>query len=66
VHFASIGYPICGDTLYGGDDNSNMARQALHADKLAFRHPVTDAEIELTAEMPCDIANLSLNIFSRV
>ena len=35
VHFASIGHPILGDSLYGEETNL-INRQALHAKKICF------------------------------
>ncbi|MGD9943901.1 MAG: RluA family pseudouridine synthase [Burkholderiaceae bacterium] len=39
VHLRSIGHPLVGDTLYGGPAVDGFARQALHAWRLALRHP---------------------------
>ena len=38
VHFASIGYPLAGDDLYGGR-RDRIGRQALHCAKQTFRVP---------------------------
>jgi 23S rRNA pseudouridine1911/1915/1917 synthase len=43
VHLSSIGHPISGDTLYGG--KPIFPRQALHAGKLMFIHPLTAENI---------------------
>jgi 23S rRNA pseudouridine1911/1915/1917 synthase len=43
VHFSHIGHPLVGDILYGGKPLFN--RQALHAAKLEFTHPITREEI---------------------
>jgi 23S rRNA pseudouridine1911/1915/1917 synthase len=43
VHFSHIGHPLLGDILYGGKPLFN--RQALHAAKLEFTHPITGEEI---------------------
>ena len=43
VHMASLGHPLLADTLYGGQQTAGMGRQALHAERLAFTHPVTAA-----------------------
>jgi 23S rRNA pseudouridine1911/1915/1917 synthase len=43
VHFSHIGHPLLGDILYGGKPLFN--RQALHAAKLEFTHPLTGEEI---------------------
>ena len=40
VHLASRGHPLVGDALYGGAPALGLARQALHAARLAFAHPV--------------------------
>ena len=42
VHMASLGHPLVADTVYGGTCLTPvMSRQALHATRLAFVHPVT-------------------------
>jgi 23S rRNA pseudouridine1911/1915/1917 synthase len=43
VHFSDLGFPLAGDSLYGGSDTFN--RQALHAVKLEFTHPFTQEKI---------------------
>jgi 23S rRNA pseudouridine1911/1915/1917 synthase len=43
VHFSHLGYPLAGDVLYGGGTLFN--RQALHAGKLEFIHPITAEKI---------------------
>jgi 23S rRNA pseudouridine1911/1915/1917 synthase len=43
VHFSHIGHPLAGDLLYGGQPIYN--RQALHAAKLEFTHPLTEENI---------------------
>lgn len=57
VHFASIGHPILGDTLYGEAD-PRIARQALHAGFLRFPHPMTEKETVLRAPLPEDMKKL--------
>ena len=54
VHFAAIGYPLCGDTLYGTDESAG--RTLLHAHSLTFPHPLTNEEMTVTAPFPEDIA----------
>jgi 23S rRNA pseudouridine1911/1915/1917 synthase len=54
VHLASIGHPLVADELYGGVPAAGMRRQALHAYRLAFTHPVTGAELALRAPLPQD------------
>lgn len=58
VHLSSIGHPILGDTLYGGEDNTIIGRQALHAYRLSFPHPRTNEIIDLEIDLPKDIENL--------
>ncbi|HEX6635461.1 MAG TPA: RluA family pseudouridine synthase [Usitatibacter sp.] len=58
VHLASIGHPIEGDPVYAGRGAKRLARQALHAWKLAFRHPRTGEEMRFESPMPEDMAAL--------
>jgi 23S rRNA (cytosine1962-C5)-methyltransferase len=51
VHAADHGFPILGDTLYGG---SPFPRVCLHAAALSFQHPTTGKELTFTA--PVDFA----------
>ncbi|MBL0422036.1 RluA family pseudouridine synthase [Ramlibacter sp. AW1] len=55
VHMAHIGHPLVADELYGGAPAAGMQRQALHADRLAFRHPVSGAELAFHASPPRDL-----------
>ncbi|WP_027730833.1 RluA family pseudouridine synthase [Variovorax paradoxus] len=55
VHMASIGHPLVGDALYGGAPAAGLGRQALHAFRLAFVHPVTQAALELRSLPPADL-----------
>lgn len=57
VHFSHIGYPLCGDEIYGGDCSS-INRQALHCGRVAFVQPVTGERIELESTLPDDIRSL--------
>ena len=53
VHLAQIGYPIIGDTTYSNGKNEwNIQGQCLHAKSLRFRHPATEQEMYLEAELP--------------
>lgn len=54
VHLSHIGYPIAGDILYGGTGDI-ISRQALHAARLAFEHPVKKESLEIEAPLPDDI-----------
>jgi len=66
VHLSYIGLPIVGDDMYGGkhtterilggeSDAMLLARQALHATTLGFRHPMTEKQVMFTAPMAADI-----------
>ncbi len=67
VHMAHIGHPLIGDPLYGGGLRlpkgatpelvaalRGFRRQALHAERLAFEHPVTHEPMSFSAERPDD------------
>ena len=56
VHMQAIGHPVCGDREYGHEDLYGLTRQFLHAARLAFTHPVTADEIDLTSPLPSDLA----------
>jgi 23S rRNA pseudouridine1911/1915/1917 synthase len=55
VHMASLGHSLVGDTLYGGVAVGPMQRQALHAYRLAFIHPVSGEDLVLHAPLPEDM-----------
>ena len=57
VHFAHLGCPLAGDTLYGGHD-AVIARHALHCAALGFRHPLDDRRLRLASPLPPDMAAL--------
>lgn len=57
VHFAHIGHPLAGDTLYGGA-RGLMRRQALHAESLTFHHPLLDKKLRCEAPLPADLKRL--------
>lgn len=66
VHMAHIGHPLIGDYLYNPDYRQKplpsctayMNRQALHAYRLAFLHPITKKNMEFTAPLPDDMQAL--------
>lgn len=71
VHLSHLGFPLVGDKVYGktqlpkkGLTDSQwqaaqtFARQALHAYKLGFVHPVSGKKIEVIAPLPSDIDEL--------
>ena len=71
VHMAHIRHPVVGDQLYGGrlrlpagcsealrEALRSFRRQALHAFRLGFEHPVTGKRVEWEAPMPDDMERL--------
>ena len=70
VHLAASGLPIVGDPVYGRPRYARVAnpelrrrlvefpRQALHAERIAFHHPVSQELIEIVAPIPEDLAGL--------
>ena len=56
VHMAHIGHPLVADATYGGAAAAGMVRQALHAQKLAFVHPMTGQAMAFEASIPPDFA----------
>jgi 23S rRNA pseudouridine1911/1915/1917 synthase len=70
VHLSASGWPLVGDPIYGEPRWSDVAdpalaarlrlfpRQALHASRLTFLHPVTGAIVDLTSAVPDDLQQL--------
>ena len=71
VHMAHAKHPIVGDPLYGGsyrqpkgatpelaDTLRAFRRQALHAEKLEFVHPVSGEPVSTQAPVPADMQTL--------
>ena len=57
VHMKYIGYPLIGDFVYN-PDMTRISRQALHAWKLTFPHPITGEHMEFTAPLPRDMSQI--------
>jgi 23S rRNA pseudouridine1911/1915/1917 synthase len=55
VHLAAIDLPVVGDRVYGVPEPA-LGRQFLHANRLAFTHPLTDERIEVESQLPDDLA----------
>lgn len=53
VHLQAINHPLLGDKLYG-NESKFINRVALHAYKIAFRHPLLNQEVEVFASLPND------------
>ena len=70
VHLAAAGLPVVGDPVYGRprydrikdaalrNALQDFPRQALHAERIAFRHPATNDPIEIAAPLPGDLRRL--------
>jgi 23S rRNA pseudouridine1911/1915/1917 synthase len=58
VHLAEQGHPIVGDQAYGSLSNP-IRRLALHAAKLAFKHPRTGKLLEFVSPPPALFASLT-------
>jgi 23S rRNA pseudouridine1911/1915/1917 synthase len=70
VHLAAAGLPIVGDPVYGRPRYERLRnaalkariaafpRQALHAERIAFHHPATNALLEIVAPLPADLREL--------
>ena len=70
VHLAARGWPIVGDRTYGEPRWSRVTdhalarvlrdfpRQALHASRVAFVHPVTQRRVDIEAPLPADLEHL--------
>ena len=78
VHMDAINHGIVGDQIYQSGKKSNLdlhgllgeeynsfRRQALHAEKLSFQHPVSEAYLEFKAPPPKDFQKL-LGVFRRL
>ncbi len=55
VHMSHIGFPLCGDDMYGGDCTA-ISRQALHCGEVKFTLPVSGERITISAPLPEDMA----------
>jgi 23S rRNA pseudouridine1911/1915/1917 synthase len=71
VHLAHVGLPIVGDAVYGGRRRQiagagealqaalqAFRRQALHAQRLSFDHPITHQHRTFEAPLPADFQSL--------
>ena len=57
VHLAYKGYPMVADALYGGVAALGLTRQALHAARLGFTHPIIGEALQFDAPLPQDLAS---------
>jgi 23S rRNA pseudouridine1911/1915/1917 synthase len=71
VHLSSQGWPIIGDSLYGGGRNvrpkaeglwvqglKTVSRQLLHSCRLAFSHPTQGLELDFRSDLPKDMEDV--------
>jgi 23S rRNA pseudouridine1911/1915/1917 synthase len=69
IHMAEAGHPVVGDAVYrprhAPPAKIRFHRQALHAQTLGFRHPLTGQEIHVEAPVPADLAALIEDLRNR-
>ena len=68
AHLKAIGHPVAGDPEYGRAGVLGLERQFLHAEHLAFEHPVTGEAVDVRSPLPADLAaalDASLNAAGR-
>lgn len=58
VHSSYLGFPLAGDDLYGGS-RTCIQRQALHACRIQFIHPMTGQCISVNSRLPADMNHLA-------
>ena len=58
VHMAHIGHPLVADAVYGGHSGQDILRQALHAYRLAFKHPTSGEWLKFESQPPADFMRL--------
>jgi 23S rRNA pseudouridine1911/1915/1917 synthase len=56
AHLLAIGSPVAGDPEYGTAGRFGLERQFLHAQRLAFAHPVTGEPLDIRSPLPDDLA----------
>ena len=55
AHLKAIGHPVAGDPEYGHAGLLGLPRQFLHAERLAFDHPVTGERVDVRSPLPEDL-----------
>jgi 23S rRNA pseudouridine1911/1915/1917 synthase len=77
VHLSAMGHPVVGDSVYGGSKRAieapalrvglkKLNRQALHAGRLSFIHPVTGQEMSFVSPLPEDMAEVIRYLRSKI
>mgnify|MGYP000287705625 FL=1 len=63
VHLSSIGNPVVGDEIYGGNrKNFTLRRQFLHAQKLRFKHPRDGSICEFESPLPKELKDVLVTL----
>ncbi len=69
IHMAEIGHPVVGDRVYRPRNRprtkAQFHRQALHAQTLGFRHPLTGEDVHVEAPLPADLDALIVDLRNR-
>lgn len=70
VHLSSVGHPLLGDPVYGGDrtrfethHRDLIPGQLLHAAHLSFTHPRTGTEVQFECPLPDNFRRLNRILF---
>lgn len=70
VHLSSVGHPLLGDPVYGGDrtrfethHRDLIPGQLLHAARLSFTHPRTGAKVQFECPLPENFRRLNRILF---
>lgn len=58
VHFSAIGCPLLGDSMYDGNMDLGIDRQALHCTRLEMKHPFTGEPLILEQHLPNDMESI--------
>jgi 23S rRNA pseudouridine1911/1915/1917 synthase len=77
VHLSALGHPVVGDGVYGGSKRivestalratlKKLSRQALHAGRLSFVHPITGKEMTFESPLPEDMAEVTRFLREKV
>lgn len=68
VHLHALGYPVVGDSVYGGKESKNalkLDRIFLHSYKLAFIHPQTGQQMQFEVSLPLDLKQILNSLTGR-
>ena len=69
IHMAEIGHPVVGDKVYRPRalrrSKAQFHRQALHAQTLGFRHPLTGQDVHVEAPLPPDLDAFIVDLRNR-